>query len=290
MKSLSCHIQGLASDNEQEIAGALARLDSCGILIGPNESLVHFRQRIEKLIGEIGQIRRGSSRFKDIYAGAYPIEENLRSAATDIVWKFYKFRPDWMPAWVSKKHTGIFSEGILYEIDGLLPAIFLKKAGTLRSAAILAHEMCHAAKMPYPDSAYEEWFPRRVESSGFRRIFGNFFRRWQIPALAIVSFEACAVLFILGMPLLGMLALAPAAALVFREITLRARLCRVRDKLCKSGYDPLPIMFRMDDNEMCLLAKSRDPKQWIEDMSKSSHRWKMYKTKFSKRQSGEIPS
>ena len=285
MKSVYCHIQGLVSDNEQEVADALDCMDSCGILIGPNESLVNFRKRIEKLLRELDEIRGGTSRFKDIYAGADYIEENLRSAAADMVWNFYKFRPDWIPAWVSKKHTGVFSEGILYEIDGFLPAIFLQKGGTLRSAEILAHEMCHAAKMPYPDSVYEEWFPRYVESSKFRRIFGNFFRRWQIPALAIASLVACAVLFILRMPVFGILALVPAAALILREIALRERLLRVRNMLCKSGYDPLPIMFRMDDNELSLLAKSHNPKQWIEDMSKSSYRWKMYKIKFAKRQS-----
>lgn len=186
-----------------------------------------------------------------------------------------------MPALKSGRRAGLLSEGILYEIDGVLPLVFIKNPNGRNAAAVLAHEICHAARMGFGESVYDEWFPRNVEPSLFRRIFGNFFRDWKIPSIFFASAMAAVCLFAVGLPHWGMVAAVPMAATIAIEARNRAVLAEARKKLAEAGLAPLPILFRMDDAEIFSIAKSESPKEWVSRAAEKSVRWKIYKARFS---------
>lgn len=274
-------IKSLRAPDDSEILRALSLLDSAGIFICPSEPLDEYIRRASRILDEIDSISCGNSQFGSIYSGASKAPGALISSAAEITWQLYRFRAEWIPTWESKKLAGAFLEGIQYEVDGFFPLIFLKNAAAENAAQILAHEMCHAAKTGFPTSAYDEWFPRNAESSAFRKIFGNFFRDWRIPATTSASILAGTIFAAAGkiMPW-GICALAPAAAALAREVYLRRTLAAAKSRLQGAGFDPMPLLFRIDDNEIRCIARSNNPAIWIENAARASLRWKMYAEKF----------
>lgn len=274
-------IEKLDATDGSETIRALALLDSAGMLICPGEALDAYIRRISGILDELDSISSGDSQFKSIYSGASRVPGAMADAASDITWGLYSFRAKWIPAWESKKHVGLLSEGIQYEVDGFFPMIFLRNALSAKSAQILAHEMCHAARTGFPSSSFDEWFARKTEPSAFRNALGNFFRDWRIPAVASASVIAGTTLSALGqMAPWGICSLAPAAAIIAREAYLRRTIAAAKIKLNEAGFDALPLLFRMDDAEMRSIAKSENPAVRIRDAAKASLRWSMYAAKF----------
>ena len=78
----------------------------------------------------------------------------------------------------------------------------------------------------------------------------------------------------------GICALAPAAAALAREVYLRRTLAAAKSRLQGAGFDPMPLLFRIDDNEIRCIARSNNPAIWIENAARASLRWKMYAEKF----------
>ena len=173
------NLDKLLSGNAADVFDAAVFFDSIGMFILPGESAAAFAARAERMICEIDSLGAGTSKYMEFCKGAESIDNSICEAAVGIAEKAYGFRADWVPALKSGWRAGLLSEGILYEIDGVLPLVFIKNPNGRNAAAVLAHEICHAARMGFGESVYDEWFPRNVEPSLFRRIFGNFFRDWK---------------------------------------------------------------------------------------------------------------
>ena len=274
------YLQNLSSRDEAEVLEALAFFDSRGFFIKPDESAEEFAQRLSKLLGEIDALRAGRSRFASVYSGAGEVSEGLISEACKLTWRLYRFRADWVEARLSSARAGFLTAGILYELDGFFPLIFLRDSRS-NSPEILAHEMCHAVKIPYPESAYCEYFPRLVEGGAFRRLFGNIFRTWKV-AFGLFGFASfSAFFFALGAPCLGALLSLVPLAIIIREFYLRGVLRKAGARLERFGLRPLALLFRMADCEILDLAKSKNPRAWLEKRLETSPRWKMYARSFS---------
>lgn len=274
------NLDKLLSGNAADVFDAAVFFDSIGMFILPGETAAAFAARAERMICEIDSLGAGTSKYMEFCKGSESVDNSICEAAVGITEKAYGFRADWVPAFKSGRRVGLLSEGILYEIDGVLPLIFIRNPNGRNAAAVLAHEICHAARMGFGESIYDEWFPRNVEPSLFRRIFGNFFRNWKIPSIFFASAMASACLFALGLPLLGIAAAVPMAATVAVEARNRAVLAEARKKLVAAGLAPLPILFRMDDAEIFSIAKSESPKDWVSRAAEKALRWKIYKARF----------
>ena len=164
--------------------------DALGLFPGEGEDETKFAERVDFLNRELEMLEDGSSDLRDWIGSSPEVPENLRKQAGELTWKRFRFRAEWVPAWFSSRRTGCFSAGVLLEVDHRLPLVFLHSAFLRKSrrmgydaAETLAHEMVHAVRIAFPGSAYEEFFPCQVHRSGFRRVFGNLFRRWWIPVL-----------------------------------------------------------------------------------------------------------
>lgn len=239
----------------------LCRADELGLLFSPNDvSLEEFRSGI-------GIMRQGFQLEQpadgpELPPDAAELPPGIREAAERIVSDLYGIRPSWVPAYLSTRETGHFSAGVtaIYLTDEgpWAPVIFLSGAFRTKprhrgydAAETLAHEMVHAVRTFLPaDSAYDEYFPCQVHKSRFRRLTGNFFRRWYIPVLFF-----CGLTFAVLHPAFLILPL----AVLLRELQLSARIRSAAAKLRELGLRPMPVLLRLSDKEIRMLARGKLP-------------------------------
>lgn len=241
--------------------GWLCRVDELGLLLDPNE------ESPEKIQSEIEAMRQElhfelSAGESELPPDAAELPPGIREAAERIVSDLYGIRPSWVPAYLSTRETGRFSAGVtaicLTDERLCVPVIFLSGAFHSKprhrgydAAETLAHEMVHAVRATFPaDLAYDEFFPCQVHKSGFRRLAGNFFRKWYIPVLFFcgLTFAALHPAFLL-FPLLVLL----------RELQLSARIRSAAAKLHELGLRPMPVLLRLSDAEIKTLARGKLP-------------------------------
>ena len=238
----------------------LCRADKLGFLLSPVDgSLEDFRSEIEKKRQEL-QLELPSGE-PELPPDAAELPPGIREKAEQIIFDLYGIRPSWVPAYLSTRETGHFSAGVtaIYLRDGKpwAPVIFL--SGAFRSkprhrgydaAETLAHEMVHAVRADFPSEAYDEYFPCQVHKSRFRRAAGNFFRKWYIPVLFFcgLTFSVLRPEFLI-LPLLVLL----------RELQLSARIRSAADKVREIGLRPMPVLLRLSDKEIKMLARGKLP-------------------------------
>ena len=239
----------------------LCRADKLGFLLSPVDgSLEEFRSKVEEMRQELHfELPAGEP---ELPPDAAELPPGIREKAEQIVFDLYGIRPSWVPAYLSTRETGRFSAGVtaIYLTDEgpWAPVIFLSGAFRTKSrhrgydaAETLAHEMVHAVRTFLPaDSAYDEYFPCQVHKSRFRRAAGNFFRKWYIPVLFFcgLTFSVLRPEFLI-LPLLVLL----------RELQLSARIRSAADKVREIGLRPMPVLLRLSDKEIKMLARGKLP-------------------------------
>ena len=227
----------------------LCRADELGLFFAPGDSPGGFQLKLDAMRQE------NDYSFPD---DAKDIPDGIREEAVRKVFNLYGFRPDWLPAYCSGRETGHFSAGVTLILNERIPLVFLsgaflkkKRHRGYSASETLAHEMVHAVRTSFPqNSAYDEFFPCQVHDSIFRRLAGNLFRRREIP-----------VLFFTGLVLA---ALHPAFLLIplsvlLRELQLHVRIRSAAKKLREIGLRPEPVLLRLGDEEIKMLAKGRIP-------------------------------
>ena len=239
----------------------LCRADELGLLLNPNDiSLDEFRSGIEKK--RQGLRLEQAAGEPELPPDAAELPQGIREAAERIVSDLYGIRPSWVPAYLSTRETGHCSAGVttIYLTDEgpCAPVIFLSGAFRTKprhrgydAAETLAHEMVHAVRtFLSDDSAYDEYFPCQVHKSRFRRVAGNFFRKWYIPVLFFcgLTFSVLHPAFLI-FPLLVLL----------RELQLSARIRSATAKLRELGLRPMPVLLRLSDSEIKSLARGTLP-------------------------------
>ena len=239
----------------------LCRADELGLLLNPDDkSLDEFRSGIEGKRQKL-QLEHPAGE-PELPPDAAELPPGIREAAERIVFDLYGIRPSWIPAYLSTRETGHCSAGVttIYLTDEgpWAPVIFLSGAFRTKSrhrgydaAETLAHEMVHAVRAVFPDdSAYDEYFPCQIHKSRFRRVAGNFFRKWYIPVLFF-----CGLTFAVLRPEFLLLPL----LVILRELQLSARIRSSAAKLRELGLRPLPVLLRLSDSEIKSLARGKLP-------------------------------
>lgn len=239
----------------------LCRADELGLLLNPDDkSLDEFRSGIEEKRQKL-QLELPAGK-PELPPDAAELPPGIREAAERIVFDLYGIRPSWIPAYLSTRETGHCSAGVttIYLTDEgpWAPVIFLSGAFRTKSrhrgydaAETLAHEMVHAVRAVFPDdSAYDEYFPCQVHKSRFRRVAGNFFRKWYIPVLFF-----CGLTFAVLRPEFLLLPL----LVILRELQLSARIRSAAAKLRELGLRPMPVLLRLSDSEIKSLARGKLP-------------------------------
>ncbi len=261
-----------------------SELDAAGLFPSPAETDEQFADRLRQLGGELERLQEGGSDLLTIIQQSPPLSREVREAAARLTWEKYRFRADWVPGWYSSRRTGRFSAGIVLVVDGVLPLLFLHGnfAGKERrmgydAPETLAHELVHAVRSAFPVSLYEEYFPCQVHASAFRRVCGNFFRRWYLPLLlfggvAMVPILAAAESLCWWLPLIG------ALLVIGREMQILYRIRRASKKLQLMGMEPLPVLLRLSDQEIYETAVL--PPDVLAAKRTASLRWKRFQENF----------
>ncbi|WP_294482431.1 hypothetical protein [uncultured Victivallis sp.] len=273
-----------AEIRKRTISGSPDELDAAGFFPVPGETDEQFASRLETLSGELEALRDGSSDLLPLLRQSRPLSREVRDAANQLTWETYRFRADWVAGWYSSRRTGLFSAGILLEVDGALPLLFLHGTFARRNrrwgydaAETLAHELIHAVRIAFPASVYEEYFPCQVHASAFRRWAGNLFRRWYLPFFSLGGIAAAAVLAAVGNAL-WFLPLAGPLLVLAREFQIRRRLGKAAHTLRMAGVDPLPVLLRLSDQEIFEIA-ALSPAE-LEERRKYSPRWRRLLERF----------
>lgn len=274
----------LRKGSPEELCTLLAELDSAGLFLAPGETVEQFADRLAVLHKELTSLRNKSSEFLELIAQAPPVSRVLYRKAGRLTWKQYRFRADWVPSWYSSRQTGFFSAGVQLGVDDRLPLLFLH-GGFIRkhrrlgynAGETLAHELVHAVRIAFPPSAYEEYFPCRINRIRFRKIAGNLFRRWELPALFFCGLAAVPMLAVMEYPYWYLPLILP-LVIVLREMVLLRRLGRAAGNLQQAGFDARPLLLRLSDREIFELAALAPEK--IQMKRNESIRWNMLLQKF----------
>ena len=226
----------------------LCALDAAGVLMAPGETAEEFELRAAELRAALPSF---------LPQDLPQVPEAEKEAACRTVDALYGISPGWVPGYCSTKETGRFSAGVLLICDDKAPLIYLAEAFLRRKsfrgytcAETLAHEMVHAARLPWEGSVYEEFFPCQVHRSPFRRRAGNLFRAWYLPLLFFTGLTFGIFFY----PLL----LLPAGILL-REIQIQLRFRAAAAALRAMGLRPMPVLLRLDDREIAALARGKTP-------------------------------
>lgn len=227
----------------------LCRADELGLLIAPGESFEAFSVRLDKLFRALSE---------NLPAGLPEVSGSVREKAEERTAALYGFRADWLPACYSTAETGHFSAGVSVIREDFLPLAYLSGAFLKKTKhhgytaeETLAHESVHVARIAFPDrSDYDEYFPCQVHTSRFRRLAGNLFRRWQIPAVFWIGLTVAFLNpVLLIFPLLVLLT----------EFRLIRQIRAAGEKICSLGLRPEPVLLRLADSEIRALAAGKLP-------------------------------
>lgn len=275
-------VEKLRTAAPRDLPGLLGELDDAGFFLAPDESVTQLTERLSALADGLSLLPEEPLLMK-LTADAAEVSGTLRDRAYELTSQKFRFRMKWIPVWYSSRQTGIFSAGVLLEIDRILPLVFLNNGFSGKgkymgydAAETLAHEMIHAARIAFPASAYEEYFSCHVNRSAFRRAVGNLFRRWYLPLLFFGGLTIAAFLLAAGWHFWFALLL-PSVLLFIREIILHRRIRAAGEKLHRAGLDEA-LLLRLSDSEIFALSRSKPEEIMLK--KNESLRWAMLLEKF----------
>lgn len=279
---ISDFVEKLRTAAPRDLPGLLGELDNAGFFLAPDESVTQLTERLSALADGLSLLPEEPLLMK-LTADAAEVSGTLRDRAYELTSQKFRFRMKWIPVWYSSRQTGIFSAGVLLEIDQILPLVFLNNGFSGKgkymgydAAETLAHEMIHAARIAFPASAYEEYFSCHVNRSAFRRAVGNLFRRWYLPLLFFGGLTIAAFLLAAGWHFWFALLL-PSVLLFIREIILHRRIRAAGEKLHRAGLDEA-LLLRLSDSEIFALSRSKPEEIMLK--KNESLRWAMLLEKF----------
>ena len=168
---------------------ALAELDANGLPAGPNEALPEYLERLrglqarlleaEEALETTGVYRCAGLRLRR----ARRVSAETLRQCTGATLELYKFQIDWVPAfYINPSFSWLFGGCAYYSHPDTFALMIIRRSFARRRKwfiydrnEILAHEMCHVARLALGSSAYEERIAYRVSESAFRRRFGGVF-------------------------------------------------------------------------------------------------------------------
>jgi hypothetical protein len=284
---------------------ALAALDRQGLLLGAEESLEEYAERLRSLQANIGRMDAdladtGSFTVEDLTVEAdQRIPGELFAEPQDTTRQLYDFGIDWVPGFFITPQGVLFGGCAYYFYPDFFALFIIRRAFAerdrwliYRRSELLAHELCHIARIGLGSTEYEEVFAYRTANSGFRRFFGGIFRtQWDS-----FSFLGTAFVILLGrllqifrfhslpqwpfwVPFLVCL-----LAQLGRHKVVMRRLDQARRAVAAICADQAEaVLFRCTDAELHALAGLRTAAEataWVEERCADSWRWRVIRHRF----------
>ncbi len=184
------NINSINSDNEQ----LLIEFDQNGLFVSGNENANDFKRRMKLLFDNLTSIKNDLKKAEglEICDGIKAqsddvIASEIMNEAATTTDQLFSFSATWVPGFFLSKSLGFMWGGcaVYYPESGLSMFLIRKnfkdnaKFFIYKRQELLAHELCHAARLPLNDPIYEEHFAYMTSKNKFRQYFGNCFQgRW----------------------------------------------------------------------------------------------------------------
>jgi hypothetical protein len=276
---------------------ALAQLDERGFLIGPDEAIADYAKRLKEIRDNVvalnEELKAGPKQFFEFSLVAkdrIPMSV-YRGEAESMTHGLYDFSIDWIPGFYTNTSMGILYAGCaLYAYEDFFAVFILRKSFQKKSrwliynrTELMAHELCHIARIGFRSEVYEEYFAYQTASSGFRRFIGGVLRSARDTWIMLGSVILLLVMQVINVlrgnytPLVYLIPLAAGTYLLGRYLIARGRVRRAQRNLANAfGEDAaLPLLFRSSDADIAALSQQEDPRDWIAKRAKTSIRWQV---------------
>lgn len=287
----------------------LAELDAAGLLLAPDENLTEYKKRYKKLFRHLKSFEKDLQNNKEArlfdtitVSENGQIDKEILKEAAALDKKFYDFQIDWVPGFFLSKSLGFLWGGCAISFPENSMSIFLIRASFATRKKwlfyyrdeLLAHELCHIARLPINDRSFEEHFAYRLSYSALRRYIGNCFQYTYDAIFFIIPFflllTAQTLKTFLGwegfpmFPLWVLIILYPTFLLVRNQLS-RNTYFRAKKNLIRAGMSkPLPILFRCTKSEIeTIAAFTKDIlglKEWLGKQAYLQLRWRIIYERF----------
>jgi hypothetical protein len=305
MQSLTPEIiDNLQEDDLQ----AMSELDAAGIIVRPGETFEEFKKRLCSHLMALDDFNRTIKAngefdlFEDftLYEKDRIGDEIVQEAAA-ITEKLYRFSINWVPGFFLSETVGPLWAGYAIHIPEEHLAVFLirknfaakKRWFIYRREELMAHELCHAARSPLKDFAFEEFFAYQTAPSRIRRYLGNCFRTqldallFVLPVMLLLAAQLVDTFTSYRMPItiFWVIALACPAFMLVRNQLARNCFYKARKALLMlPGTLPEPVLFRCTKQEIKEIARLRGKDEalldYIKERVNSELRWKIICNRF----------
>ncbi len=285
---------------------ALCCLDESGFLIGSDESLDAYVERLRGFKARFAAMEaslNASGTFEIegmIFRADERIPPELLAEVREETGKAYHFSIDWVPGFFVDPSFGWLFGGCAYYFYPDFFALFIIRRNFAKAdkwlfysrRELLAHELCHVARIALHSHLFEEEFAYRISGSGFRRHIGGVFRG------AADSYMLLGTTFLLLLAQMlktfflprfwiwpfWFLVAAMAMFLTSRYVRTRRILKQAEKKLAKVAGDAVAaVLFRCTDEEIVAIAgfaNAAEQQRWVAEKCAVSPRWKVIQKRF----------
>lgn len=285
----------------------LAALDSAGLLPAVGETpevfadrLLHLQNAYADLTAAFvsGKIPETLNEVPINLAEQIPVE--IMEEAAEQTRSLFGFSINWVPGFFLSKGLGLFWGGCTISDEQGVSVFIVRKSFSKSKRwfiydrrELLAHELCHVARFPLEDNAYEEHFAYMTSQSRFRKYIGNCFQTeydaffFLIPILLLLAFQIGISFFAWPIPILpfwGIAALWPGFLLV-RNARSRKTYFQAKKALEQAGVNRTEaVLFRCTASELHSLAKLVHLPDQVHRFARTNAerdlRWKIILTRF----------
>ncbi len=266
----------------------------------PGEDAAAFAGRLEGLNARLVQMEEAFRKKGRFSHGGVELPGSRRIAADAFeapcrrTRELYGFACTWVPGFYVSPGLSLFYGGeACYDYPEmfayfLLRANFRKKPKWLwyDRETLLAHELCHVARLPLASRDFEEHFAYQTSAGAFQRGWGGIFHS-QLDSLAflgstlvLLSWQAARAFFAPTWP--AWPGWIPLIVIVILLISRHLRLKRLfrRALACLSGHygsseKGRVALFHCTDAEIRHVAAAKDTTALIHEWEKSDLRWQM---------------
>ncbi|MFA6815297.1 MAG: hypothetical protein WCS73_03290 [Lentisphaeria bacterium] len=280
----------------------LADLDRNGIMCGDDEDTTAFAARLSMLQKNMDKMEASlaSAGFYEIsgikLCKKDRISEAIFKESQTLTKNLYDFKIKWIPGFFLNHGMGFLFGGCAFSFYPDFFALFIIRNSFRKKRRwlcycreeLLAHELCHIARMSLKADTYEEMFAYQTATSSFRKIIGGIFRS-PIDSFAFLGVTLLLLLsqilrtfWLPGLPawpfwgLLGGTLLWQTARHIHRS-HLFWRAVRILGKGFGRHYS-MPVAFRCSDsdiNRLASLQSGSELKKWLSDRCRDSLRWRV---------------
>lgn len=174
-----------------------------GFIPGPNETEEQFQERVAYCLNLRETLPQGANL-------EVTEQRAILDEAASITKQLYSIAPEWPPVIFSNHNLSLWHGGCawIFQLDDDAPlGSFLQLRTTFQSEKrcfglydrneLVAHELCHVARMAFEEPQYEEFLAYRTSSKAWRRWLGPILRNSVESMLFVLSllFVMSALLF-----------------------------------------------------------------------------------------------